>query len=132
MIPDIHSDCVAIFVITLALQLCFDALFDSMHCNGTDYDDRLSIILKLFWATCPARQAGSALKQQGDGDLAYFTVWCPSGMGLEKAVLVEGTRWRIEEDVSERPGMNLALITMRPGSGTDGIVMYHSSCWPVH
>lgn len=32
-----------------------------------------------------------------DGDLAYFTVWCPSGTTLEKLVQVEGTRWRIEE-----------------------------------
>ena len=32
-----------------------------------------------------------------DGDLAYFTVWCPTGTTLEKLVQVEGTRWRIEE-----------------------------------
>lgn len=33
----------------------------------------------------------------GDGDLAYFTTWCPKGTSLDMLVQVEGTRWRIEE-----------------------------------
>lgn len=32
-----------------------------------------------------------------DGDMAYFTTWCPKGTSLETLVRVEGTRWRIEE-----------------------------------
>ncbi|WP_408869809.1 transposase [Gluconacetobacter tumulisoli] len=32
-----------------------------------------------------------------DGDLAYFTTWCPQETPLETLVHVEGTRWRIEE-----------------------------------
>lgn len=32
-----------------------------------------------------------------DGDMAYFTTWCPKGTSLEVLVGVEGTRWRIEE-----------------------------------
>ncbi|WP_215763344.1 IS701 family transposase [Acetobacter sp. P1H12_c] len=32
-----------------------------------------------------------------DGDLAYFTTWCPKGTTMQELVNVEGTRWRIEE-----------------------------------
>jgi SRSO17 transposase len=33
----------------------------------------------------------------GDGELAYFTTWCPKDTSVETLVRVEGTRWRIEE-----------------------------------
>jgi SRSO17 transposase len=32
-----------------------------------------------------------------DGDLAFFSTWCPAGTGIEKLVLVEGHRWAIED-----------------------------------
>jgi len=32
-----------------------------------------------------------------DGDLAFFSTWCPKGMPMEKLVLVEGQRWAIED-----------------------------------
>ncbi|EGO93858.1 IS701 family transposase [Acidiphilium sp. PM] len=32
-----------------------------------------------------------------DGELAYFTTWCPKDTAIETLVRVEGTRWRIEE-----------------------------------
>ena len=32
-----------------------------------------------------------------DGDLAYFTTWCPAGTGIEILVNVEGRRWAIED-----------------------------------
>jgi SRSO17 transposase len=32
-----------------------------------------------------------------DGDLAYFTTWCPRGTPIEKLVSVEGHRWAIED-----------------------------------
>ena len=32
-----------------------------------------------------------------DGDLAFFTIWCPAGTGIEALVLVEGRRWAIED-----------------------------------
>ncbi|HEX3310243.1 MAG TPA: IS701 family transposase, partial [Streptosporangiaceae bacterium] len=32
-----------------------------------------------------------------DGDLAYFTTWCPAGTGIETLVKVEGHRWAIED-----------------------------------
>ena len=36
-------------------------------------------------------------RNPADGDLRYFTTWCPQGTLLKTLVRVEGTRWRIEE-----------------------------------
>ena len=32
-----------------------------------------------------------------DGDLAFFSTWCPAGTGIETLVTVEGHRWAIED-----------------------------------
>ena len=32
-----------------------------------------------------------------DGDLAFFSTWCPAGTRIEKLVTVEGHRWAIED-----------------------------------
>ena len=32
-----------------------------------------------------------------DGDLAFFTTWCPAGTAIESLVSVEGHRWAIED-----------------------------------
>ena len=32
-----------------------------------------------------------------DGDLAYFSTWCPKGTPMKKLVVVEGHRWAIED-----------------------------------
>ena len=32
-----------------------------------------------------------------DGDLAFFSTWCPAGTGIETLVKVEGHRWAIED-----------------------------------
>ena len=32
-----------------------------------------------------------------DGDLAFFTTWCPAGTTIEALVVVEGHRWAIED-----------------------------------
>lgn len=32
-----------------------------------------------------------------DGDLAFFTTWCPAGTGIQTLVAVEGQRWAIED-----------------------------------
>jgi SRSO17 transposase len=32
-----------------------------------------------------------------DGELAFFTTWCPAGTGMETLVAVEGRRWAIED-----------------------------------
>jgi SRSO17 transposase len=34
-----------------------------------------------------------------DGELAYFTTWCPAGTAIETLVNVEGHRWSIEDSV---------------------------------
>ncbi|GAC88994.1 transposase IS701 [Gluconobacter thailandicus F149-1 = NBRC 100600] len=36
-------------------------------------------------------------RNPADGDLRYFTTWCPQGTPLETLARVEGARWRIEE-----------------------------------
>ncbi len=33
----------------------------------------------------------------GDGDLAFFSTWCPQGTSMKKLVSVEGHRWAIED-----------------------------------
>jgi SRSO17 transposase len=33
----------------------------------------------------------------GNGDLAYFTTWCPAGTSIKTLVRVEGHRWAIED-----------------------------------
>ena len=33
----------------------------------------------------------------GDGDLTYFTTWCPAGTSIKTLVKVEGHRWAIED-----------------------------------
>lgn len=32
-----------------------------------------------------------------DGDLAFFTTWCPAGAGIQTLVAIEGLRWAIED-----------------------------------
>ena len=32
-----------------------------------------------------------------DGDLAFFSTWCPAGTSIEKLVAIEGHRWAIED-----------------------------------
>jgi SRSO17 transposase len=32
-----------------------------------------------------------------DGDLAFFTTWCPGGTNIQALVTVEGHRWAIED-----------------------------------
>jgi SRSO17 transposase len=32
-----------------------------------------------------------------DGEMAYFTTWCPAGTPIEKLVAIEGHRWAVED-----------------------------------
>ena len=44
------------------------------------------------------RTSGLLIRRNiADGDLAFFTTWCPAGTGIEALVLVEGHRWAIED-----------------------------------
>lgn len=69
---------------------------------------------RLFdWAYCPLADLDAAeydapvpgiwtrgllvRRNLADGELAYFTTWCPMGTSIETLVRVEGTRWRVEE-----------------------------------
>lgn len=36
-------------------------------------------------------------RNTADGDLAFFSTWCPAGTGIEMLVKAEGHRWAIEE-----------------------------------
>ena len=36
-------------------------------------------------------------RQIADGELAYFTTWCPAGTSIATLVSVEGHRWAIED-----------------------------------
>ncbi len=36
-------------------------------------------------------------RRPGDGELAFFSTWCPVGTGIEALVRVEGRRWAIED-----------------------------------
>ena len=65
------------------------------------------------WAYCPLADldaAEYAVQRSGlwtrgllirrtiaDGDLAFFSTWCPQGMTIEALALVEGHRWAIED-----------------------------------
>ena len=65
------------------------------------------------WAYCPLADLDAAeydapvtgiwtrgvLIRRGlaDGELAYFTTWCPAGTSIDTLVQVEGKRWRVEE-----------------------------------
>ena len=44
----------------------------------------------------------------GDGDLAFFSTWCPAGTDIQTLVLVEGHRWAIE-DIFETTKNELGL-----------------------
>jgi SRSO17 transposase len=59
-------------------------------------------------ADLDAGQYNSTLKEEwtrgllirrniADGDLAFFSTWCPQGTSMEKLVSVEGHRWAIED-----------------------------------
>jgi SRSO17 transposase len=64
-----------------------------------------------------------------DGDLAYFTTWCPAGTEIQMLVAVEGHRWAIE-DSFETTKMSSASIITRAARGLAGIATSRSSCSP--
>ena len=58
-----------------------------------------------------------------DGNLAYFTTWCPAGTSIEAIAGPSRT-------ASRPPRTSSASITTRPGPGMAGTAMSRSSCWP--
>jgi SRSO17 transposase len=59
-----------------------------------------------------------------DGDLAFFSTWCPAGTPMEILVRVEGQRWAIE-DAFETAKTELGLTHNETRSCTAGIGMSH-------
>jgi SRSO17 transposase len=65
------------------------------------------------WACCPLADLDAAeydaplpgvwtrglliRRSLADGELSYFTTWCPRGTSIATLVRIEGTRWRVEE-----------------------------------
>jgi SRSO17 transposase len=54
-----------------------------------------------------------------DGDLAYFSTWCPAKTAIETLVAVEGHRWAVE-DAFETAKSELGAIITRPDTGMAG------------
>ncbi len=71
-----------------------------------------------------------------DGEMAFFTTWCPHGTTIEALVKVEGQRWAIEdsfETAKNELGLDhngQAASDRLTGPGTAGIAMSRSSCSP--
>ena len=58
-----------------------------------------------------------------DGDLAFFTTWCPAATSIETLVAVEGHRWAIE-DSFETAKNEFGLDHNEADPGTAGIATY--------
>ena len=66
-----------------------------------------------------------------DGELAFFSTWCPAETPIETLVRVEGHRWAIE-DSFETAKNELGLDHNETRSqAMTGIVASRSSCWPL-
>ena len=65
----------------------------------------------------------------GDGEMAFFSTWCPAKTPVQTLVNVEGRRWAIRTAL--RPQRtNSALTTTKPDPGMDGTGTCRSSCSP--
>ena len=42
-------------------------------------------------------RAASIRRPIADGDMAFFSTWCPAGTGIATLVKIEGHRWAIED-----------------------------------
>ena len=70
-----------------------ERLYDWAYCPLADLD------AAEFDAPVPGLWTRGMLirRSLADGELAYFTTWCPRGTPIETLVRVEGARWRVEE-----------------------------------
>jgi hypothetical protein len=60
--------------------------------NGPTIPDRLEAAYVGLWTR------GLLIRRHiADGDLAFFTTWCPAGTSIETLMAVEGHRWAIED-----------------------------------
>lgn len=73
-------------------------LHDWAYCELADLDaDEYDETQSGLWT--PSLWARGLLIRRNisDGDLAFFTTWCPAGTGIQTLVAVEGHRWAIED-----------------------------------
>jgi SRSO17 transposase len=70
-----------------------DRLHDWIYCELADLDAEDYDETKMgLWTR------GLLIRRNiSDGDLAFFTTWCPAGTGIQTLVSVEGHRWAIED-----------------------------------
>ena len=73
---------------TKGARLCDWAYLELADLDIADYDASRSG----FWTRGLLIRRGIA-----DGDLAFFSTWCPAGTSIETLVKVEGHRWAIED-----------------------------------
>ena len=68
-------------------------LHDWVYCELADLDaDEYDATKSGLWTR------GLLIRRNiSDGDLAFFTTWCPAGTGIQTLVAVEGHRWAIED-----------------------------------
>lgn len=68
-------------------------LHDWAYCELADLDaDEYNVTKSGLWTR------GLLIRRNiSDGDLAFFTTWCPTGTGIQTLVSVEGHRWAIED-----------------------------------
>jgi SRSO17 transposase len=68
--------------------------------DSADYDASRSGLSERLPLTINARSWTRGLlvrRKIADGDLAFFSTWCPAGTPIETLVKVEGHRWAIED-----------------------------------
>lgn len=77
-----------------------ERLYDWAYCPLADLDAaEYDMQLPGIWTRGLLIRRGLA-----DGELSYFTTWCPEGTSIESLVRVEGTRWRVEEGFETTKG----------------------------
>jgi SRSO17 transposase len=70
-----------------------ERLYDWAYCELADLDAaEYNEALSGLWTR------GLLIRRSlADGQLAFFSTWCPVGTGIERLVMVEGHRWAIED-----------------------------------
>ena len=73
-------------------------LHDWVYCELADLDaDEYDETQSGLWTPNLWTRGLLIRRNISDGDLAFFTTWCPAGTGIQTLVAVEGHRWAIED-----------------------------------
>jgi SRSO17 transposase len=89
-----------------------ERLYDWAYCELADLEaDEYNESLPGVWTR------GLLIRRSlTDGELAFFTTWCPAGTAIATLVAVEGRRWAIED------AFETAKTELGPGSQRDPLV----------